>query len=250
MSGRSLLLRGMLTGVIAGVFALAFGWLLGEPPLNQAIAFEGAVSDGTEPVSRAVQSTVGLATALLVFGVAIGGLFGLAVAIAYGRIGRFGPRATAGLVALGGFICAQLAVFLKYPANPPAVGNPDSINSRTALYFLMLLISVAAAMGAVRIGRRLAPRFGNWNASIAAGGAYVAVLAAAYLLLPTVNEVPEGFPADVLWQFRLASLGTQAVLWAGMGLLFGYLTERAVAHARNSSSSSERNVSTPQSSTR
>jgi hypothetical protein len=232
MSGRSLLLRGMLVGVTAGVLALAFGYLLGEPPLNQAIAFEGAMSDGVEPVSRAVQSTAGLATALLIFGTAIGGLYGIAFAVAYGRIGRFGARATAALVALGGFVSAELAVFLKYPANPPAVGNPDSIGNRTTLYFLMVAISVAAAVGAVRIGQSLQARWGNWNATLAACGAYVVVLAVAYLLLPSINEVPEGFPATVLWKFRLASLGTQAVLWAGMGLLFGYLTERAAAPSK------------------
>jgi hypothetical protein len=113
MSGRSLLLRGMLVGVTAGVLALAFGYLLGEPPLNQAIAFEGAMSDGAEPVSRAVQSTAGLATALLIFGTAIGGLYGIAFAVAYGRIGRFGARATAALVALGA----------SFPPNSPSSSN-------------------------------------------------------------------------------------------------------------------------------
>ena len=40
--------------------------------------------------------------------------------------------------------------------------------------------------------------------------------------------VPAEFPASVLWRFRLASLGTQLVLWLGMGLIFGALTERAL----------------------
>jgi hypothetical protein len=222
----------MLVGIVAGVLALAFGYAFGEPPLGRAIAFEGEGPGGPELVSRAVQSTAGLATALLVFGVAIGGIFGLAFAVAYGRIGRFGARATAALVALGGFISAEVAVFVKYPANPPAVGDPGTIDTRTALYFLMLTISVAAAIASVRIGQRLRPRLGAWNATLAAAGGYLAVLVVAYLALPTVNEVPDGFPADVLWTFRLASLGTQLVLWATMGLLFGFLTERAMAPQR------------------
>jgi predicted cobalt transporter CbtA len=53
----------------------------------------------------------------------------------------------------------------------------------------------------------------------------------AYLVLPGVNEVPRDFPAAVLWRFRLASLGTQAVLWATLGLVFGALTERSLARA-------------------
>ena len=49
------------------------------------------------------------------------------------------------------------------------------------------------------------------------------------LLLPDVNEVPEDFPAVVLWRFREASLAIQIVLWGGIGLGFGWLTERAEA---------------------
>ena len=48
----------------------------------------------------------------------------------------------------------------------------------------------------------------------------------AQLILPDVQEVPDQFPAVVLWRFRIANLGMQATLWAAIGLLFGYLTER------------------------
>jgi hypothetical protein len=47
--------------------------------------------------------------------------------------------------------------------------------------------------------------------------------------LPGVSEVPEGFPAAVLWQFRIASLGGQAIMWGALGLLFGVAAERVVA---------------------
>jgi hypothetical protein len=52
------------------------------------------------------------------------------------------------------------------------------------------------------------------------------VVAVAGWLLPAVDEVPADFPATVLWRFRLASAGMQAVLWATFGLLFGALCER------------------------
>ena len=57
----------------------------------------------------------------------------------------------------------------------------------------------------------------------------------AYLAPPAVNEVPGDIAAVVLWRFRLASLGTQAVLWATLGLLFGALTERSLAAAQQRS---------------
>jgi len=58
---------------------------------------------------------------------------------------------------------------------------------------------------------------------------YIVIVALAGLLLPAMNEVPDGFPADVLWQFRVASLGAQLIMWATLGLLFGALTQRALA---------------------
>src|SRR5438128_2300820 len=126
---RTLLLRGMLVGLVAGLLALAFATAFGEPQVDRAISFESqaARAAGEPPglalVSRGVQKTVGLATALAVYSVGFGGLFALAFAVAYGRIGHVSPRATAALVALGGFVTVVLVPFIKYPANPPAIGN-------------------------------------------------------------------------------------------------------------------------------
>jgi predicted cobalt transporter CbtA len=231
---RTLLARGMVAGLVAAACAFAFSFLVGEPQVERAIQLEAQAAatagQAAEPegVSRGVQRTIGLATAAGLYGVAVGGLFGIAFAVAYGRIGRFGPRAAAGLLALGGFVAVQLVPFLKYPPNPPAVGDPETIGRRTMLHLLMLAISVLAALAAVSFGRRAAPRLGNWDATLLAAGGFLLLVAGAYLALPGIDEVAPGFPASLLWRFRLASLGTQAVLWAALGLLHGALTERSL----------------------
>ncbi|GCB51277.1 CbtA family protein [Streptomyces sp. NL15-2K] len=228
---RTLLVRGMLAGIGAGMLAFVFAYLVGEGPVDAAIAFEEANSHehgGEELVSRSVQSTAGLATGVLVFGVAIGGIAALAFCFALGRIGRFGARATAALTGLAGFLLVYLVPILKYPANPPAVGDPDTLDKRTVLFVLMIALSLLLGIGAILLGRRLAPAWGNWNASIAACGAFVAAVAVAMVVLPSGENTPRGFPATDLWEFRLASIGVQAVLWAAFGLLFGYLAERVL----------------------
>ncbi|MET8053866.1 CbtA family protein [Streptosporangium sp. NPDC005286] len=235
MTMRALLLRGMLVGLASAALALLFAWIFGEPQVSLAIAFEGhhaheAAAAEPEIVSRIVQQTSGLAVAIGLFGVAIGGLF----ALAYGRIGGFGVRATSVLVAGGGFVTVVLVPFLIYPANPPSVGVGDTIGARTGLYFAVIAISVAIVIASVQVGRRLAVRLGNWNATLVAGAVFVALVTVTYLVLPEVNEVPADFPAVLLWRFRLASLGTQIVLWSALGLVFGALTERSlVARPRN-----------------
>ncbi|MEU3600340.1 CbtA family protein [Streptomyces sp. NPDC006798] len=232
---RALLVRGMLAGLIAGVCALAVAYFLGEGPVDAAIAFEEADAHdhgGEELVSRAVQSTAGLATGVLVFGVAVGGIAALAYCVALGRSGRFGPRATALLVAVGLLLSVYVVPFLKYPPNPPAVGDPDTIGQRTVLYFLMVVLGVALTVGAVIAGRRLAPRTGAWYAAVIAAAGLVLAVGLAYAFLPSFDEVPKGFPAAVLWEFRLATLAVQATLWTVFGLVFGELAERLLTPAK------------------
>jgi hypothetical protein len=235
---RALLVRGMLAGLAAGLLAFAFAYAFGEPQVQAAIDFEDHLARvahepaAAEVVSRGVQRTIGLLTGLVAMGVALGGLFALVFAWAYGRIGPYGPRATAALLALAAYLTITVVPFTKYPANPPTVGNPDTIDRRTVVYVAMICITILAFVAAARIRRKLAQRLSGWDATIAAGLAFVAVIAVAELILPAVHETPAGFPADVLWRFRLASLGINAVLWTAIGLLFGALAERVLLASR------------------
>lgn len=238
----NLLLRGMLAGVLAGLLAFGFARIFGEPQVDRAIAFEDQMSrsKGAAPepelVSRETQAGLGLFTSVIVFSAAVGGLFSLVFAFIYGRVGRLGPRATAALLALGGFVAIALVPDLKYPANPPSVGNPETIGLRTELFFVMLVISVAALVLAVALALRLSARYGAWNATVIAGSAFVVVIAIVQYVLPEINEVPEQFSAVILWCFRIAALGMHVVLWTTIGLLFGALAERSFAERSGNSS--------------
>ncbi|GAA1241217.1 CbtA family protein [Prauserella halophila] len=280
-----MLVRGMLAGLAAGLLAAAFAYVVGEPPVGDAIALEeshatashgdaashddtasrgdtahaeshthagspghasesgaapesGGVPESGEDgghehgddalVGRGVQSTIGLATGVTGYAVAVGGLFAIAFAVAQGRVTTLRPRVSAALLAAGGFAVVVLVPFLKYPANPPAVGQAGTIEDRTALYFGFLALSVATAMVAVAAGRAVADRSGAACGGLLGVGGYVTVMTIAAALLPAVDEVPDGFPGSLLWDFRLASLGTQAVLWCALGLGFAVLAEKAL----------------------
>ena len=231
---RQLLVRGMLVGIAAGVVAFLVARLIGESSVAQAIAVEGAHAhaagevEGPEEVSRTVQSTIGLLTATVVFGAGLGGIFALVFALAQGRIVRLGARALAGVLALAGFVVVYAVPFIKYPPNPPAVGNPDTIGRRTALYFTMLVISLVLAAFSVVVARRLEPALGVWNAVIAAVALFVVLVGLSEWAMPVSQEVGPDFPAVTLNHFRIASFGIQMSIWATLGLLFGALTERSM----------------------
>ena len=245
---RALLIRGLLAGLLAGVVGFCFARLVGESAVETAISFESYVEytvhheePEDEVVSRQLQSTAGLATGTLIYGVALGGMFALVFATVYGRLWPFAARGTAALLGCLSFVALYLVPFLKYPANPPSVGDPDTIEYRTAVYLLMLAVSVIAMIFAVIMQQRLVPRFGGWNATLIAGGVYLAIVALCYGVLPTINEIPQAalpdvidavtdadvtFPPTVLWSFRIASLGLQAVIWVTLSLVFGALPQR------------------------
>jgi len=254
---RDLLIRGMIAGFVAGLLCFGVAKLFGEPQVDRAIAFEeshaeaeaappahdhGAVADASENgqsahvhdhgeeelVSRGVQSTAGLLTATAVYGAAMGGLFALAFAFLYGRVGDFSPRALALLLALAAFAAVYYVPSLKYPANPPAVGEPSTISFRTGMYLLMMVISLGGTVFSVATAKRLAVRYGGLDAALIGAGLFIAIIVIAQVVLPDINEVPADFPATVLWKFRMASLGMQAVTWGAMGLVFGWLAERAL----------------------
>jgi hypothetical protein len=224
----------MLVGLAAGLLAFPVAYALGEPPVQAAIDFEEAhapAQAGAQPavVSRGTQRTIGLLTGLAVMGVALGGLFALVFAWAYGRIGPYGARLTAAVLALGAYLTIVVVPFTKYPANPPATGAAETIGSRTALFVAMISISVVSVVAATRIRRELLPRLGECNAAIAAAATFVALVAVAQLVLPAVGETPPAFPADVMWQFRIASLAIGATLWTAIGLGFGAAADRLLA---------------------
>jgi Probable cobalt transporter subunit (CbtA) len=243
MTTGSLLWRGMIVGFIAALLSFGLLKLVGEPAVDRAIAFESAmdeakakaehdaaVAKGENPppyeeepelVSRPVQG-------------AFGGLFALAFALCYGRMGSFGPRATSALIAISGFIAVYAVPILKYPANPPSIGNPDTIGLRTAIYFGMLLLSLVSMIVAWNVRSRLLGSLGVWNAALVAAAVYLVAVVIFALAMPPLDEVPEGFPAVVLWQFRVASLGAQATMWTVLGLGFGAWVERDLSLVKQS----------------
>jgi hypothetical protein len=194
---RPLLVRGMLVGIVAGLLSFVFLKIYGEPQVDISVAFEtqmeaakaaaagaSSIEEGPELVSRQVQAGLGLFTAVMVYSVAFGGLFGLAFAFAYRRVPvAITPQGVSVLLAAAGFVAVYLVPNLKYPANPPSVGDAETIGMRTALYFVMIAISIAAMIGALSLKRLLVRRFGDWNSTLAVTAYYVVIVAIAGLLL-------------------------------------------------------------------
>jgi predicted cobalt transporter CbtA len=225
-----LLVAGLLAGLIAGLLAGTFAYFAGEPRIDAAIAIEeqntlghGEAGGGEELVSRGTQKNVGLILATSLYGIAMGGFLATGYTLLRRRL-RTGSdtRAAIGLAAaaLTGIV---LVPFVKYPPNPPAVGDPATIDQRTISYLAVLVLGLVAVWAGVLAART---QTHEWRRATAGLLGFVVVVTIAYLLLPAVDEVPGTFPAVLLWKFRIASLGTQVVLWTVLGLAFAALLHR------------------------
>jgi Probable cobalt transporter subunit (CbtA) len=219
--------RGMAAGLLAGLLAGLFAFLVGEQFVDAAIGLEDAAGEhGQEIFSRSTQK-IGLFFATGLFGVTIGGLFGLVYAYFRGRLASKSEWYRSLSLAGALFVGAFLIPFVKYPANPPTVGDPATIGERTASYLVMVALSLLVVLAAWYAARELRARGTDAPVRhLIVGLGVVVVVGAMFLALPAAPD-PGDFPSGLLWSFRLSSMGTQIVFWVALGVVFGLLGERA-----------------------
>jgi hypothetical protein len=225
--------RGLLAGLLAGPLAGLVGLAAGEPAVDAAVRLEeraagapAAAVDSPAEFTRG-QQKAGLVLGTALVGLAAGALFALAAAWAVGRVAgdawarslKLGAAAAAGLVLLPA---------LKYPPNPPAVGDPATIGTRGALYVGVVLLGGLLAATAWAASRQLAAtRLAPPVRALLVAAGTLALAVALLAGLPAAEPAPAGFPAELLWRFRLGSIAVQLTLVAGLAAGLGLLTERS-----------------------
>jgi hypothetical protein len=214
--------RGALAGVVAGVLGFIFARIFAEPVINQAISYESGrdswlarlnqaagrpvTPDGPEIFSRTIQSTAGIATGVIAFSAAMGALVAVSYLCLHGRF-KVRPRNLVWMIAAFGFSGVYLLPFVKYPANPPAIGHTFTIATRAQLYLVMVFGSLVLLGLAVFLARRLMPRFGMAGAVVLAAIAFLVVYGVLTGLLPSLGNL--GANVAQAGQFGYARAATE-----------------------------------------
>jgi predicted cobalt transporter CbtA len=223
----TILKAALIAGLAAGLTAALFHSIATEPVIDRAIELEeqrhaGEVAQEEPIVSREVQKG-GLVVGFLVYGVTWALLMAVVFHLAQRWLPGGGSFRQRLLFALAAYWAVGLLPFLKYPANPPGVGDPETIGYRQALYLAFLGLSVLGTALAIALGRRLgqaraAGRGGWWMAPLILG-VFSALL---FVVMPANPDAIE-LPADLVASFRALSLVGLTLFWGVLGFLFANL---------------------------
>ncbi|NMO02873.1 CbtA family protein [Gordonia sp. TBRC 11910] len=244
---------GLVSGLLAGVISFVFARVFIEPQVQTAISYEQgrshaelALSGGHEHehemFTRSVQENIGAGVGSLAFAIALGAMFAVAFTVLWAYLGRRYPSTDPRWVAAGTAAAAFVAICAVpqfiYPANPPAVGEADTIGSRSASYLVLTLASLALMIVAVAVALWLRPRIGGLASATLGAIGYLAGIGIVVQFLPRFDEVPralldqsgsivyQGFPAQTLALFRTYSVMNQALLWTVIAIVFAAALRR------------------------
>lgn len=260
---------GLLSGLIAGIISFVFARFYLEPVVSKAVDYEGERSEaeealahaagghshgeGGEVFTRAMQENLGAGVGNVAFALCMGAFFAVVFTVLWSYLGNRYPatdaRAVAGVLGATGFVAVFGVPFFAYPANPPAVGDDDTIGERTGAFLTITIASVVLAIAAVVLALWLRPRIGGLVSAVVGGAAYVIAVGITIALLPSFDEVPEpvrndagqivfpGFPADVVADFRVYTITNQVILWTVLTVTFALILG-AMARSKNPTTSS------------
>jgi hypothetical protein len=220
----------LLAGCSAGIIHGLVNSVLVEPYLDKAIGIEnqhlfesGDAKDTpqfwVEYYSYRAWQKGGQLLAGAILGIAIGALYGIVFGYARNILpGNHFVKKTLILAAIM-WVTLYLIPFAKYPANPPTVGDPETIILRQTLYVLIIGISGVGALGFYQVYKRLK------NKKIIAVLGYSGFITAVFFAMPQNPDVITA-PMDLVNGFRMVSLVGTSIFWLSLGFIFGILWQK------------------------
>lgn len=222
------------SGAAAGLIHGGMNLVFVEPFLDQAIGIEnqhlfasGEENDTPEfwikyDGYRTWQKS-GQVFAGGILGISIGALFGIIFALS--RNSLPGKTDIKKALVLAGimWLTIYFIPFLKYPANPPTVGDPDTVVLRGILYLVFIAISGLSAFGFYKLSQKIKTK------KLVAVVGYVAFIGLVFVLMPE-NPDKISAPMDLVDHFRTMSAFTVSLYWLSLGLILGSLWNHYKPH--------------------
>jgi predicted cobalt transporter CbtA len=223
----------LLSGATAGTFLGLINQVIVEPFIDEVIEIEtqNMISEG-ENVDRQEVNDIrlwqkgGEIVAGTILGTSIGALFGLVFAYARNSLPGSNDKKKGIILAGIMFFVLFLVPALKYPANPPAVGDPETIVYRQGLYIGMLAVSGFSALGLALLYRNIGHKESK---KVIIPLIYAAIIAIAFIMLPP-NPDDITISMDLVTNFRIVSTLTMGIFWGILGIVLGSFWDKVKPH--------------------
>lgn len=221
------LVSGAAAGSIHGIANL----VLVEPYLDEAIMMENRAlfASGQEedtPQFWAEHDAYrnwqkgGQVLASAILGTSMGALFGIVYALSRDALPQGSDLKKASVLAAIVWFAIYVIPFLKYPANPPTVGDGETVVLRVVLYLSFIAISGLGAVGFYQVYKRVAT-----NRRFVAFAGYAALMAVVFVLMPP-NPDEVAIQAELLDGFRIVSAVGVSIFWAALAVIMGSMWQR------------------------
>ena len=221
----------LLSGAFAGLIHGTVNFVIVEPYLDQAIGIENQnlFDSGEEEDTpqfwaeyegyRTWQKS-GQFLASVILGMSMGSLFGIVFALS--RNSLPGNNDVKKSIILAGLMWFSLYLipFLKYPANPPTVGDGETVILRAILYLSFIAISGIGVIGFYQLSKK----FKNNRKLIAVIG-YGVFITIVFVLMPE-NPDEISAPMNLINEFRMMSILGVSSFWISIGIILGFFWHR------------------------
>jgi predicted cobalt transporter CbtA len=229
----------LFSGAIAGIVLGLINQAIVEPFIDKAISIEtqlqiarGESVDTMQQSQYRMWQKGGEVVAAVIYGISLSALFGIVFVYSRRSLPSFNNKRKALFLAAIMFFVIFLIPSLKYPADPPAVGNPSTIYYREMLYVGFIAVSGFSALALALSHKGLQRYFPEKPTRLIVPLIYAVIMISAYIAFPS-NPDKVTIPADLIISFRIGSVFTIGIFWGVLGIIVGFFWDKFKLHETN-----------------
>jgi len=213
----SILKAGIVTGITAGAALGGLLLLFLTPIILEAETYEVQIPDSHPLIPRNIVHFWTFAGAIML-GILYSIIFTFAYTLVQYRIPVKSTQFKGLILALNGFLVAVLVPSLYLPPNPPGIETSLPVMARQSIFLAIIIAGILASIAFWVIYSHLSRKYNLMTGLSIGAFAFVVIVVTAFLLVPSNSNI-SSIPSDLLWKYRVESLGAMFAFWAIIGVM-------------------------------
>ena len=228
----SILKAGVVTGIVAGTALGGLLLIFLTPLIREAETYEVQIPDFHPLIPRNIVHFWTFAGAIML-GILYSIIFTFVYTIVQHSIPVKNTQFKGLILALNGFFVAVLVPSLYLPPNAPGIETSLPPMTRQSIFLVIIIAGILASIAFWMIYSRLSQKYNPMSGLLIGAFVFVAIIITAFLLVPSNSNIPS-IPSDLLWKYRVESLGAMFAFWATMGVVVNTMLDYFRPYVRTS----------------